>query len=136
LEQPLVAGELDAADTPGVWNETFTRYFGITPPDDSQGCLQDIHWSIGSIGYFPTYALGNMYAAQFFQAARKSLDDLDGQFSRGEFEPLKAWLNENVHRRGKQYRADRLVEVVTGEPLSHQPLMAHLHAKFDELYGL
>ncbi len=136
LEQPLIAGELDAAEVPSVWNETFTRTFGITPPDDSQGCLQDIHWSGGLIGYFPTYALGNMYAAQFFAAARKSLGDLDAQFARGEFEPLRTWLKENIHRRGMQYRANRLVEVVTGESLSHEPLVDWLHVKFDELYSL
>ena len=136
LEQPLIAGDLSPDDVPGVWNETFARYFGITPPDDARGCLQDIHWSGGLIGYFPTYALGNMYAAQFFEAARESLGDLDAQFGRGEFQPLKDWLRENIHRRGKQYRAHRLVEIVTGRSLSHGPLMRHLHAKYDELYGL
>lgn len=88
------------------------------------------------IGYFPTYALGNMYAAQFFEAARGALGDLDQQFARGEFQPLRSWLTENIHRRGKQYRASRLVQHVTGHPLSHEPLVRHLHAKFDELYGL
>jgi carboxypeptidase Taq len=136
LEQALVAGDLQAKEMPGVWNETFTRYFDITPPDDAQGCLQDIHWSSGLIGYFPTYALGNMYASQFFAAARKSLGDLDSRFERGEFQPLKQWLNENIHRRGRQYRAGKLVEIVTGEPLSHQPLMSHLRTKFEELYQL
>jgi len=136
LEQPLIAGDLKPADVPGVWNETFTRYFGITPPNDAQGCLQDIHWSGGGIGYFPTYCLGNMYAAQFFETARKDLGNLDEQISRGEFMPLKEWLNEKIHRRGKQYRAQRLVEVVTGRPLSHEPLVAHLKSKFGELYGV
>lgn len=136
LEQPLVSGDLQPGDVPAVWNETFTRYFGITPPDDAQGCLQDIHWSGGGIGYFPTYTLGNMYAAQFFAAAQHELGDLHAQFARGEFAPLKNWLNKQIHCRGKQYRARRLVEVVTGQPLSHGPLMRHLHDKFDELYGL
>jgi carboxypeptidase Taq len=136
LEQPLVAGDLAPADVPGVWNETFTRYFGITPPQDAQGCLQDIHWSGGGIGYFPTYSLGNMYAAQFFEAARRDLGDLDAQFAAGEFAPLKAWLNDKIHHHGKQYRAQNLVETVTGQPLSHLPLMRHLHTKFGELYGV
>ena len=136
LEQPLVSGDLQPADVPAAWNETFTRYFGITPPDDAQGCLQDIHWSGGGIGYFPTYTLGNMYAAQFFIAAQKDLGDLHAQFARGEFAPLKDWLNARIHQPGKQFRAQRLVEVVTGASLSHGPLMQHLHAKFDELYGL
>ena len=136
LEQKLVSGDLKPADVPGVWNETFARYFGLTPPNDALGCLQDIHWSGGGIGYFPTYALGNMYAAQFFEQARKDLGDLDEQFARGEFTPLREWLNEHSHRRGKTYRANRLVEVVSGDPLSHEPLVRHLHAKFDELYNL
>jgi carboxypeptidase Taq len=136
LERPLISGDLRPADVPGVWNETFTRYFGITPADDAHGCLQDIHWSGGMIGYFPTYALGNMYAAQFFAAAGRELGDLPAQFARGEFGPLKTWLTEKIHRRGKQFRAQKLVQIVTGEPLSHEPLIRHLHAKFDELYGL
>jgi len=136
LEQKLISGDLLPADVPAAWNETFSEYLGITPPDDAQGCLQDIHWSAGLFGYFPTYALGNMYAAQFFAAAQQELGNLQAMFTRGEFQPLKEWLNENIHRRGKQYRADRLVEVVTGKGLSQEPLVAHLHGKFDELYGL
>lgn len=136
LERPLIAGDLQPADVPGVWNETFTKYFGITPPDDAHGCLQDIHWSGGMIGYFPTYALGNMYAAQFFACASRELADLPAAFSRGEFGPLKTWLNTNIHQHGRRYRAQRLVEIVTGETLSPLPLVKHLHQKFDELYGL
>ena len=136
LEQALVAGSLKPADVPAAWNEAFTKSFGITPADDAQGCLQDIHWSGGMIGYFPTYALGNMYAAQFFAAARRSLGDLDAQFARGEFAPLTEWLNTNIHRRGKQFPAAKLVEVVTGSPLSHVPLVKHLRDKFEELYRL
>ncbi len=136
LEKPLISGDLSPADLPEIWNESFTKYFDITPPNDSQGCLQDIHWSAGLIGYFPTYALGNMYASQFFATAREELGDLPECFGRGEFAELKSWLNSNIHMRGKQFRAHRLVEVVTGEPLSHEPLMQHLHAKYDALYGL
>ena len=105
-------------------------------PNDSQGCLQDIHWSGGLFGYFPTYALGNMYAAQFYNAARRDLGDLEEQFAKGQFKPLKAWLNEKIHRHGKRYPARRLVEVVTGESLSHVPLVEHLNRKFGALYGL
>ncbi len=136
LEQPLVSGDLKPADGPAAWNEKFTHYFGITPPDDAKGCLQDIHWSGGGIGYFPTYSLGNMYAAQFFAAARRDLGDLDQQFAAGDFAPLKTWLNQNIHQRGQQYRANRLVEVVTGERLDYRPLVKHLREKFSELYQL
>jgi carboxypeptidase Taq len=136
LERPLIAGDLQPADVPGIWNETFTKYFGITPPDDAQGCLQDIHWSGGMIGYFPTYSLGNMYAAQLFEAAAADLGDLQAQFAKGEFAPLKDWLREKIHRQGRRLRAPRLVKQVTGAELSHEPLMRQLHGKFDELYGL
>ncbi len=136
LEQPLISGDLQPADVPGVWNETFSRYFGLTPPDDAHGCLQDIHWSAGLFGYFPTYALGNMYAAQFFEAAQRDLGDLSALFARGEFRPLLDWLRKNIHSRGKQLRAGQLVQRVTGQPLSHRALLAHLHNKCDPLYGL
>lgn len=136
LEQRLISGDLAPADVPVAWNEEFTRSFGITPPDDAQGCLQDIHWSGGMIGYFPTYTLGNMYAAQFFEAARRDLADLPEQFARGDFTPLKSWLVEKIHRRGRHDRPRRLVQIVTGEPLTHLPLLQHLHGKLDALYGL
>ena len=136
LEQPLVSGDLQPADVPGVWNETFTRYFGITPPNDAQGCLQDIHWSFGGIGYFPTYTLGNMFAAQFYEAAERDLGDLPGQLAAGEYLPLKEWLNQKIHKHGKRYRAQKLATMVTGEPLSHKPLVKHLQTKYSELYGI
>ncbi len=136
LEQAMLSGDLTAADVPSVWNETFTRYFGITPPDDALGCLQDVHWSAGLFGYFPTYALGNMYAAQFFEQADADLGGLHEQFARGEFGPLKTWLNEKIHLQGQRFRAQRLVEEVTGKPLSHEPLLRHLHGRFDPLYEL
>lgn len=136
LEQALLSGDLKAADLPEVWNENFTRYFGITPDDDSNGCLQDIHWSAGLLGYFPTYALGNMYAAQFFDTADQELGGVHDQFARGEFQPLKRWLNEKIHQPGKRYSAAELVEKVTGRTLSHEPLMKHLRNRFGTLYGL
>jgi carboxypeptidase Taq len=134
IEQHLISGELKPADVPGVWNEKVQKYFGLTVPTDATGCLQDIHWSAGLLGYFPTYALGNMYAAQFFVAAEQELGCFDEQFARGMFKPLKNWLNEKIHRHGKRYSARRLVEVVTGRPLSHEPLIAHLRKKYSELY--
>lgn len=136
LEQPLISGDLKPTDVPQVWNETFSRYFGITPPDAAQGCLQDIHWSAGLIGYFPTYSLGNMYAAQFYDAAQRDLGDLSAQFANGNFRPLLDWLRNNIHRRGKQLRANRLVQAVASHALTHKPLIKHLHCKFDELYEL
>jgi len=136
LEQKLLANELQAADAPTAWNETVEQYLGIKPPNDAVGCLQDIHWSGGLIGYFPTYALGNMYAAQFFETANEQLGPVDDLFRNGEFKPLKRWLNDNIHRHGKRYPANRLVQVVTGAPLSAEPLVRHLRSKFGALYGL
>lgn len=136
MEQKLLSGELEAEDVPTAWNETFRKFFALTPENAAQGCLQDIHWSAGLFGYFPTYALGNMYAAQFFETAQAELGDLNTLFAAGNFRPLKEWLNTKIHAHGKRYPAGRLVEVVTGKPLSHEPLMRQLTAKFSELYGL
>jgi carboxypeptidase Taq len=136
LEQALINGDLMPADIPAAWNDAFRRLLGLTPPDNAQGCLQDIHWSGGGIGYFSTYTLGNLYAAQFFARARGDLGDLDQQFRQGEFAPLKEWLNTMIHRRGQHYRAADLVVAVTGQPLSHTHFMDHLHAKFSPLYGI
>jgi carboxypeptidase Taq len=136
LEQPLIGGDLAPADLPGVWNETFHRFFGMNPPSDALGCMQDIHWSAGLIGYFPTYTLGNLYAAQFFEQAQGDLGDLHAMFARGEFEPLKEWLNEKIHQRGLHHRAANLAERVTGKPLTADPLLRHLRGKFGPLYGL
>lgn len=136
LEQALIGGELNASDVPAVWNQKFTEYFGMTPTDDSIGCLQDVHWSAGLIGYFPTYSLGNMYASQFFEKAGEDLGDLHEMFAKGDFMPLKEWLNKNIHQQGRRYYAPELVEVVTGKPLSSEPLLKHLRTKFGALYGL
>jgi carboxypeptidase Taq len=136
LEQALVSGDLKPADAPAAWNEKFKQFFDLTPPNDAQGCLQDIHWSMGGLGYFPTYTLGNLYAAQLMEAARRDLGDLDADFRRGEFGRLKGWLNEKVHRPGQRWRAGELCRRVTGRPLSHKPLIAYLRAKYAPLYGI
>jgi carboxypeptidase Taq len=136
LEQAMVRGDLKPADVPGAWNEKFRQSFGLTPATDAQGCLQDVHWSMGGIGYFPTYTLGNMYAAQFMEQARRDLGDLDADFRRGDFGGLKAWLNEKIHRPGQRHRANDLCRRVTGGPLSPKPLVHYLRAKYTPLYGL
>lgn len=136
LEQMLISGDVAVSDLPGVWNEKFTEYFGMTPTDDAIGCMQDVHWSAGLIGYFPTYSLGNMYASQFFEKANEDLGDLSEMFARGEFLPLKEWLNQNIHSHGRRYYAPELVEIVTGKSLSAEPLLNHLRSKFGTLYQL
>ena len=136
LEQAMLSGEVGAADVPAAWNQKMRDYLGLTPPDDAQGCLQDIHWSGGAIGYFPTYTLGNLYAAQFFERAGQDVGDLDAMFARGEFRPLLDWLRKNVHTHGKRHLPRDLARRVTGKDLSPEPLLRHLRAKATELYGV
>ena len=136
LEGSMLTGDLSPADVPGAWNERVRKYLGLTPPDDARGCLQDIHWSGGAFGYFPTYTLGNLYAAQFFEQARADLGDLDAQFARGEFAPLLGWLRTNIHTHGKRFTAAQLAQRVTGKPLGAEPLLRHLRGKAAELYGV
>jgi carboxypeptidase Taq len=136
LELALLTGDLKPADLPGAWNEKFARMFGLSPADDRQGCLQDIHWSMGGLGYFPTYTLGNLYAAQLMAAARAQLRGLEDDFVRGEFGRLKGWLNDKVHKPGRSYRSDDLCRRVTGEGLRHEPLISYLREKYGRLYEL
>jgi carboxypeptidase Taq len=136
LERQMIAGKIKVSDIPAAWNAGMQQLLGITPPNDAQGCLQDIHWSMGIFGYFPTYALGNLYAAQFFEAAQRALPDLEGQLARGELKPLREWLHANIHRHGQRYRVAELVQVVTGRPLSHAPFINYLNGKFRPLYGV
>jgi len=136
LEQDLLTGDLAVDDLPAAWNAKMKEYLGLTPPDDAQGCLQDVHWSHGAIGYFPTYALGNLYAAQFFERAGADLGDLDAMFARGEFRPLLEWLRRNIHRHGRRYAARQLAQRVTGEDLTAQPLLRHLNRRAAQWYGV
>jgi carboxypeptidase Taq len=136
IEQGLLTGDLKPADLPGAWNEQFQKMLGITPPTDAQGCLQDIHWSFGGIGYFPTYTLGNLYAAQFMAQAQHDLPALADDFRRGEFGRLKCWLNDSVYRHGQRYRPNELCRRVTGGMLDHLPFVAYLREKFEPLYAV
>lgn len=136
IEQPLIEGHLAVDDIPAVWNETFERYLGLKVPNDALGCLQDIHWSFGGFGYFPSYALGTLYAAQFFEAAHRDLPDLDEQIRHGHFAGLLDWLRAHIYRHGRRYRTADLIERATGQPPSHEPMMRYLRAKFGELYAL
>jgi carboxypeptidase Taq len=136
IERDLIAGRLAARDVPQRWNERMTVLVGVTPPDDAQGCLQDIHWSMGAFGYFPTYTLGNLYAAQFFAAAARDLPDLHADLAAGRPEPLLDWLRARIHGHGQRYQAAELVKEVTGGPPSSEPFMDYLTAKFSEVYRL
>lgn len=130
------AGDLATDDLPGAWNELYRRHLGIEPADDAEGVLQDVHWSHGSFGYFPTYTLGTMASAQLFAAARRDLGDLDAAFTAGEFGPLLAWLRERVHRRGRLLTSAELIEEATGRPLDAEDLLAHLRRHAAEVYGV
>ncbi len=136
LEQALINNEIAIKDLPGAWNEKYRDYLGIEPPSDADGVLQDVHWSAALIGYFPTYALGNLYAAQFFAQAGRDLGSLDEQFERGEFTSLLGWLREKIHHQGQCYSASELVHNVTGAELSHADLIAYLRDKYTTYYGL
>jgi carboxypeptidase Taq len=127
---------LEVDDLPGAWNDRYQQYLGITPPSDTDGVLQDIHWSAGLLGYFPTYSLGNMHAAQLFAQAEADLGKLGPAFARGEFQPLLEWLRTKIHQQGQRYTASALTRRISGKPLSHQPLLAHLRSKLSPLYGL
>ncbi|MCI0335367.1 MAG: carboxypeptidase M32 [Planctomycetes bacterium] len=136
LELALVNDQLQVADLPAAWNAKYREYLGIESPTDSDGVLQDVHWSGGAIGYFPTYSLGNLYAAQLFEAAARNLGDLNALFRRGEFLSLRDWLRKHIHTQGRRYPAAELAHRVTGVPLSHDALLRHLRGKFGPLYGL
>jgi carboxypeptidase Taq len=136
LEQAMLNGDLAAADVPAAWNEKMRELLGIVPPTDREGCLQDIHWSSPTFGYFPTYALGNLYAAQFYQAALEQESGLEEALARGETEDLVAWLREYIHRHGRKFLPSELVEQVTGRPLDHHAFVGYVTGKFSQLYGL
>jgi carboxypeptidase Taq len=136
LEMALVANELSVEDVPEAWKAKYREYLGIEPPDDADGCLQDVHWSAALIGYFPTYSLGNLYAAQFFQQADQIVGGLHAQFERGEFRPLLDWLRTQIHHRGHCYSASELVQVITGQALSSAPFIRALTEKLKPLYGI
>lgn len=136
LERALIRRDLSVKDLPGAWNEQYKKLLGVTVPDDRRGCLQDVHWSFGLIGYFPTYSLGNLYAAQLWETINGTFPDLDDQMARGEFSALLEWLRENIHRHGRRYTASQLCERATGKPLSADPLMRHLERRVKPAYGM
>ena len=136
LEQQLIDGSLKVKDLPEAWNSRYQSDLGICPPSDADGVLQDVHWSAGLIGYFPTYTLGNAAAAQLFNAASEQIGDLDELFARGEFRLLLDWLRERIHFDGRCYSGSELIERATGTPLSATHLVNYLKSKLEPLYGI
>ena len=135
LERQLIDGSLSVDDLPAAWNARYQSDLGLASPTDANGVLQDVHWSAGLFGYFPTYTLGNLIGAQLFSTACSRIGDVDGQLRNGEFSPLLTWLQENVYHAGKNYGSESLVAKVTGQPLSHDHLLNHLRGKLLPIYA-
>jgi carboxypeptidase Taq len=136
LETALIAGQLTTNDLPVAWNDRMRDYLGVTPETDAEGVLQDIHWSLGVFGYFPTYALGNLMSTQLFNQAQTDLSDLEQQIRVGSFEALLGWLRENVHRYGRKLDAGDILERATGSRLNSDSWLAYVKDKYGQIYGL
>ncbi|MFB6219541.1 MAG: carboxypeptidase M32, partial [Halobacteriaceae archaeon] len=135
IERALISGDLDVREIPQVWNDKMEEYLGVRPETDAEGCLQDIHWSHGNFGYFPTYSLGSVLAAQIDAAVREDLD-VDGLVREGEFDPIHDWLGKQIHRHGCRYTTPELVEEATGEAYTADYFLDYAEEKFTDLYGL
>lgn len=136
LERDLLSGALEVRDLPAAWNERMQAWFGFAPETDAQGVLQDIHWCMGAFGYFPSYTLGALYAAQLFAAASRALPELETQLAAGDFAPLREWLREHVHQHGSRWRTDELITRATGSALDPSWFIAHIRQRYTTLYGL
>jgi len=130
IERDMIEGKIDLADLPKIWKAKMKQYLGIDVPNDSLGVLQDIHWSCGLIGYFPTYSFGNIYAAQFYAAMEREMPDINKQIELGEFQKTNKWLKKNIHSLGKTFRADELVKKVTGESMNSKYFCEYLDKKY------
>lgn len=135
IEKMLIEGKIEVKDLPKIWNEKMEEYLGITPPNDKMGVLQDVHWSDGLFGYFPSYALGNAYASQFEHTMRKALD-IDTLLMNGEFDKILEWLRENIHKHGSLKKPNQIIKEVTGEELNPRYFTDYLEEKYSKLYDL
>lgn len=136
LEIAMVEGSIAIKDLPEIWNTKMKEYLGITPPNDAKGVLQDIHWSYGSIGYFSTYALGNLVSAQLWEKINEDIPNLDDLIRKGNFKKLLRWLRKNIHQHGSKYDPQDLVQKVTGSKITYEPYIRYLTKKYSEIYGL
>ena len=136
LEIALMQGDLAVADLPAAWNEKFEEYLGLTPPDDAMGVMQDIHWSAGLFGYFPTYALGNLVASQLWERLLADIPDIEAQIEKAQFGELLTWLREKVHIFGGKFMPTELIKRATGSDLTPEPYLNYLRSKFGEIYSL
>ncbi|MEP6749162.1 MAG: carboxypeptidase M32 [Bacteroidota bacterium] len=135
LEKKLLDGTLQAKDIPAYWNEQYKKLLGVNVPNDKQGCLQDVHWSHGSFGYFPTYSLGSFYAAQFFAAAEKNIPDLAIEITNGNYKPLLDWLRTSVYVHGRRFTSEELCTRITGEPLNIDYFIRYATDKYKDIYA-
>jgi carboxypeptidase Taq len=136
IEMDLIEGRSRVEDLPDLWRESMQSYLGIAPDRDADGVLQDVHWSLGAFGYFPTYTVGNLFAVQFYEQARRDIAKLEKEIEQGHLTMLTNWLREKIHRWGRQFTADQLARRVTGQPLTPEPFLSYLEAKFGALYRL
>lgn len=136
IEKDLFAGKIKTSELPAIWNAKMKQLLGIVPKTHSEGVLQDIHWSMGLFGYFPTYFLGNLYGAQLWETAQKDIPRLTARIGKGQLLPLRDWLRKHVHAPGRTYPANELLRRATGETLSSQPFLRYVESKFGELYAL
>jgi carboxypeptidase Taq len=136
LEQELIEGRLAVGDLPDAWNSRFKEYLGLDVPDDAHGVLQDVHWAAGLIGYFPTYALGNLIAGQLWERVHVDIPELEQQIAAGELIPLREWLREHVHRHGSKFTSRELLERIVGGPIAVAPFVSYLKAKLGDAYGI
>ncbi len=135
LEMELMEGSLLVKDLPEAWNARMHSYLGITPPDDADGVLQDVHWSSGLIGYFPTYALGNLISAQLWEKMQMDLPGLDDRISQGGFMDILEWLRKNIHSQGAKYEPQELIMKITGSKINSKPYVRYLQNKYNDIYG-
>jgi len=134
VERELLDGDLDAADIPHRWNEKMEEYLGIRPDTLADGCLQDIHWSVGSISSFQNYTLGSVFAAQLQYAMEQDIGDLNDRVRKGDVDVVRRWLHDNIHQRGSQYPTDELIEIATGEPFTADYFLEYVTEKYERLY--
>ncbi len=136
LENELIERKLGTADIPEAWNSKMKEYLGIAPKSDAEGALQDIHWSLASLGYFPTYSLGNLFSVQLFNQALHDVPDIPSQMEAGDYAGLLGWLRSSLHQHGRKFTLDEIAERVTGKPLEAESYMTYLKTKYGEIYGV
>jgi len=134
MEQAMLGNDLSVDDVPAAWNERMKKYLGLTPPDDAKGCLQDVHWSHGSFGYFPTYSLGSFYAAQFYAFANQAIPDLNDHIRKGNTTSLLQWLRNQVHNKGRRFTSEQLCQEICGETLNIEYFISYLLDKYKDIY--